>query len=203
MDADADFHLVVCDLEERRAANGRGARGERDAHRSHLADHLVADPEQLLQAGAFLGGGADRLDHEEVAGHTAPADRPGRVLDGNVVVDQERSDLHAIGFGQLPAHVPGRPVAGVVVDDVQDALGGVQHPRGLGNEVDRRSGEDVAWASAVEHALPDDHRVGRLMARPGTLDDRNFVGFGHVRPIDQVVLRLVLEDPAARQGHSL
>ena len=112
-----------------------------------------------------LSAGARRLDDEEVAGHAAPADRPGRVLDGHVVVDEERLDLHALGLAQLPAHLPRGPVAGVVVDDVEDAHLRVHELRGLDDEVDRRAGEDVAGAGRVEHALADDHRVGRLVAR--------------------------------------
>jgi len=74
----------------------------------------------------LLGGGAERLDDEEVAGHAAPADGVGRVLDGDVVVDDHRPDPHPFGLGHLAAHVEGHAIAGVVVDDVQDPLGRVE-----------------------------------------------------------------------------
>ena len=50
---------------------------------------LLADPDDLVQVGALLGGRADGLHHEEVAGHAAPADGVGGVLHGDVVVDEQ------------------------------------------------------------------------------------------------------------------
>ena len=168
-----DFHLAVGDLEERRAAGRRRAGGEGDAHRPHLADDLVPDAHQLVEVGALLRGGADGLDHEEVAGDAAPADRPGRVLDGHVVVDEEGLDPQALGLAELAAHLEGGLVAGVVVDDVEDAHLRVHQLRCLDDELDRRAGEDVARAGGVEHARTDDHRVGRLVAGARALDDRD------------------------------
>ena len=64
---------------------------------------LTRSPEgdQLVELRALLGGGADGLDDEEVAGHAAPPDRVGRVLHGDVVVDDDGADLDALGLGQL------------------------------------------------------------------------------------------------------
>ncbi len=199
VDADPDLHLVVTDLEERRPADRRRARAEGDAHRSDVGDDLLADAHQLIELGAVFRRRTDGLDDEEVARHAAAADRPGRVLDRDVVVDEQRPDLHAVGLAQLLGHLPRRAIAGVVVDDVQDALRRVQQLRGLVHELDRRAGEDVTGARAVEHALAHDHRVSRLVARAGALDDRDLVITGHVRPIDEVVLRLVLQHAAARE----
>src|SRR5580693_1299913 len=69
--------------------------------------------------------GPDRLDHEEVPGDAAPAHRVGGVLHRDVVVDQQGADRDAVGLGHLLAHLERHPVAGVVVDDVQDAFGRV------------------------------------------------------------------------------
>ena len=54
---------------------------------------FVAEPHQLVEVGAGLGGRADHLDDEEVAGHAAPADRVRGVRHRDVVVDQQRLDL--------------------------------------------------------------------------------------------------------------
>ena len=78
-------------------------------------------------------GRADGLHDEEVARDAAPADRPGRVLDRDVVVDEQRPHVQALGLGQLGGHLERHLVAGVVVDQQQDALvrgqqlGGLQH----------------------------------------------------------------------------
>ena len=55
----------------------------------------------------------------------------------------------------------------------------------------------------VEHPRADDHRVRRLVAGTGALDDRHPVRLGHVRPVDQVVLGLVLEGAVARELDAL
>src|SRR5665811_974922 len=89
----------------------RRAGAEGDAHGPHLADDLVPDAHELVEIGPLLRGGADRLDDEEVAGDAAPADRPGRVLDRHVVVDEEGLDPQALGLAQLAAHLERGPVA--------------------------------------------------------------------------------------------
>ena len=76
----------------------------------------------FLEGPALVGGCSRGLDHEEVAGNAAPADGPGRVLDGHVVVDEQVADLLALGLAELPRHLPCGPVARVVVDDVEHAL---------------------------------------------------------------------------------
>ena len=136
---------------------------------------LLADPDQLVQVGARLGRRADRLDDEEVAGHAAPADGPGRVLHRDVVVDEQRLALDALGLGHLLRHVERHPVAGVVVDQEQHALVGRQQLGGLQHVVHRRRREHVTGTGGVEHALADDHHVGRLVAGPGALDDGHLV----------------------------
>ena len=108
-------------------------------------------------------------------------------------------DLLPLGLAHLLRHLPRRAVAGVVVDDVEHARRRVHELGRLGDELHGRTGEHVAGAGRVEHARADDHGVGRLVARPRALDDRHPVGLGHVRPVDQVVLRLVLERAAARE----
>ena len=86
--------------------------------------HPLAERDQLVERRRRCSDAAPtRLDHEEVAGHAAAADRVGRVLHRHVVVDDDRRDLDVLGLGQLAAHVERHPVAGVVVDDVQHALG--------------------------------------------------------------------------------
>ena len=197
MDPDADLHLVLGDLEERRAARRRRAGGQRDAHRADVGDDLVSDAHELVEVSAVLGRGADRLDDEEVARHASAADRPRRVLDRHVVVDEQGLDPHALGFAEFAAHLERGPVAGVVVDDVEDAHLRVHELRRLDDEVHRRAREDVARAGGVEHALADDHRVRRLVARAGALDDRHLVVARRVRAVDQVVLRLVLQGAVA------
>ena len=200
VDADAHLHLVGAQLEQGRALGRRGAGGQGHAHGPGDVVDPLAQGDQVVQLGALLAGRADGLDHEEVAGHTAPADGVGRVLDRDVVVDQQRLDVDALGLGHLPAHVEGHPVAGVVVDQVEHALGRVQQLGGLVDVVHRRGGEDVAGTGGVEHAVADHHHVRRLVAGAGALHDRDLVVAGSVGPHDQVVLGDVLQGVGVGQG---
>src|SRR5580700_6376707 len=105
----------------------------------------------------------------------APPDRVGGVLHRHVVVHDQRADRDPVRLGHLLAHLEGHPVTGVVVDDVQHALGRVEQLARLEHVVHRRRGEHVARARGVEHALADDHDVRGLVAGPGALDDRDLV----------------------------
>jgi len=115
------------------------------------------------------------------------------VLDGDVVVDDHGADADVLGLGELPAHVEGHTVAGVVVDDVEHALLAVHELARLVHVVRRRRGEDIARAGRVEHARADRHDVRRLVPRAGALDDRDLVVARHVGAHDQVVCGHVLE----------
>ena len=200
VDPDTDLDFVVAKLEERRAFCGRGAGGERNPHcASDESIDVVANLDEFGEVGSLLGRRARSFDDEEVAFHPAPAHRVRGVLHRNVVVDDHRGDFNSIGRRQLGRHLEGGAVAGVVVDDVEDALVGVEELRGLVDELDGRTRKHVARAGAVEHPLADDHRMGRFVSRARALDDRDLVGPRHVRPVDEVVLRLVLEGAATGQ----
>jgi hypothetical protein len=100
------LHLVVAELEQRRALGGRGARGQRHAHGPGDGIDFVADPQQFVQVRTLLRGGPDRLDHEEVAGDTTPARGVCGVLHRDVVVDQQGAEKE-IGKGRIKTQ-PGR-----------------------------------------------------------------------------------------------
>ena len=164
MDADADLHLVVTELEQRGTLGRRRARGERDAHRAGDRVDLLADAYDLLELRTLLGLGPAGLHDEEVAGHAATADRPGGVLHRDVVVDEQRGHLEAVGLGELLRHLERHAIARVVVHEQQDALVGRDELGRLVHVVGRRCGEDVARAGGVEHAGADHHDVGGLVA---------------------------------------
>ena len=52
--------------------------------------HLLAQGLAGREIGACFGGGADDLLDQEGAGHAAPAGGVGRVLDGDVVIGDDR-----------------------------------------------------------------------------------------------------------------
>ena len=119
-----------------------------------------------------LGGGraADLLgDHGDA--DAAAARGVEGVLDRDVVVGHDRLDLDALALGEIGGHLEVQHVAGVVLDDVQDAGAAVDGLGGLEHLVRRRGGEDLARAGRVEHAGADEAAVHRLMARAATGDD--------------------------------
>src|SRR5690606_27334795 len=199
VDADADLHLVVADLEDRRALRRRRARRERDAHRPHLAVALLRKLQEIVEARALLGGRAAGLDHEEVAGDAAAADGVRGILHGDVVVDDEALDVDALGLRHLDRHVPVHAVALVVVDQHQDALRRAHPLDALVAELHRRGGEDAARRGGIEHAGADGHDVRRLVAAARALHDRYLVGIRPVGAVDQVVLGHVAEQVGIRE----
>src|SRR5690606_31146304 len=103
---------------------------------------------------------AHSLDDKEVAGHATATYRVGAVLHRHVVVNVDGLDLDALGLQHLCRRLERHPVAAVVVDDVEDALGRVEELGGFDDVAHRRGGEHVTGAGSVEHALAHDHNVG-------------------------------------------
>src|SRR5690606_28902461 len=111
------------------------------------------------------------LDDEEVAGDTATADRPGAVLNGHVVIDEDRLEIDAFHLQHFRSHLERHAVAAVVVDDVEDALGGIQDFGRLHDVVHRRCGEYVARTGSIQHALANHHDVCWFVPGAGPLDN--------------------------------
>jgi hypothetical protein len=129
--------------------------------------------------------------------------RPGRVLDRDVVVDDQRPDGDPVGLGHLLAHLERHPVAGVVVDDVQHALRRGEQLGRLVDVIHRRRGEHVTGAGRVEHALADDHHVRGLVPGTRPLDHRDLVIARGIRTHDEVVLGDVAERIRVRESDAL
>ena len=128
-----------------------------------LALTRSAQRRQRRQTVTAFGRGADDLLGEYGPAHTATAGGVEAVLDGYVVVDHHRLDLDPLRGGELGGGLEVEYVAGVVLDDVQDAGAAVD---GLGrgqDRVGRRRGEHRARTGRVEHARG--RRTRRAAAR--------------------------------------
>ena len=155
---------------------------------------LSASLSKLVEARAFLGGRAAGLDHEEVAGHAAAADRVRAVLHRDVVVDDERLHLDAFGLGHLDGHVPAHPVALVVVDQHEDALRReFRSLMQLEAVVDRRRGEHAPWQAASSMPGPTAITCAGSWPLPEPWITGHAILLRPVGAVDDVVLRLVLE----------
>ena len=171
VDADADLDLVLGELEAR-VTRGRGdARSQRHAHRASVRVDAAAELGDLLERAAVLGGAtADLLDEH---GHPDAAATGGvqRVLDRDVVVGEHGLDLDVLALPHVGGHVEVHDVAGVVLDDVNDAGAAVDGLRRLEHLVGRGRGEHLPRTGRVEHARPDVAAVHRLMTRAASGDE--------------------------------
>nr|RZI34996.1 hypothetical protein BJQ95_02635 [Cryobacterium sp. SO1] len=203
VDAHTHLDLVVTEFEQRRPLRRRRAGREGDPHGAGDAVDLLADAHELVQVSALLGGSADGLHHEEVAGHPPATHRVGGILHGDVIVYEQGFHVHAVSGAELLRHLEGHPVAGVVVHQQQHALGRGQQLGGLVDVVHRWRREHVAGTRGVEHAAAHRHHVGRLVPGARALDDRDPVRAGAVGAHDQVVGGHVLQRVRVGQGDAL
>ena len=133
---------------------------------------LAGDVGDRVEVATLLGGRAGDLLEQHGDADAAAAGGPGAVLDGDVVVGDDRDDARAgLGGGHLGGHLEVHDVAGVVLHDVQDA-GAAVDELGRGEHlVGHRRGEHLAGAGGVEHAEPDEAAVQRLVAGAAAGDE--------------------------------
>ncbi|CDK38736.1 hypothetical protein BN903_30 [Halorubrum sp. AJ67] len=166
VDTDAEFDLVVAQIEGRLALLRGDTGGERGAHRPDVVDHLLGDACDLVEVGPLRGLRAGGLVDED-----RPADAPAaggvqRVLDGHVVVHHDACDLDALHLREFDGGLEVHHVALVVFDHREDAVARVAGPDQFLELVGGRRGEHVARGRPVEHPVADVPRVGRLVTAP-------------------------------------
>ena len=138
VNADTDLHLVVAELEGRRAGRRDDARRQRHPHAAAVRVHLAAEVGDLLQRLLLLRGRSADLLGENGRADAAPSGRVEAVLHGDVVVDHDRLHLDPLAAGELGGHVEVHDVAGVVLDDVHHAGAAVDGLRRLDHLIRRR-----------------------------------------------------------------
>ena len=186
VDADADLHLVLAELEARLARAGRDARSQRHAHAPALAVDRPADLCDLGERLALLGGRAADLLRDHGDADAAPAGGVERVLDRHVVVGDDGLDLDPLALREVGRHLEVEDVARVVLDDVEDAGAAVDRLGRLEHLIGRRRGEHLAGTGGVEHARADEAAVHRLVTRAAAGDDADLALNGRVRAHDHV-----------------
>src|SRR5215213_3939729 len=165
VDADADLHLVLADIEDGLPTLWRGATRKRHPHRAHIGVDPFGKLLYSCEVLAVVGGGAADLVHEDGACDAAPPAGVGRVLDGDVVVGNDVVGLYSFGLGQLPGHLEVQDVSRIVLDDVEDAGPAVDGLARIEHLVGGGARKDGAGAGGVKHTRSDETAVGRLVAR--------------------------------------
>ena len=153
---------------------------------------LVVTPDDFVQVGGHGGHPAGDLDHEQVAGDSAPLVDALERRGSHVVPDPHRLDPDALVGGHFGGHVEVQDVAGVVAVEIEHPFALVQ---GLGerqDDVGRWRGEDVAAGSAVPQVFADEPVEERLVAAAAA-DQQADLALGQ-RGLDQGVDALQLLD---------
>src|SRR5215211_790282 len=201
VDADADLHLILADVEDGFPTLRRGAASQGHSHGAHVgvdALRKLLDPREVL---AVVGRGAADLVHEYGARNTAPPAGVRRVLNGYIIVGDDVVGHYLFGLGELPGHLEIEDVACVVLDDVEDPGPAVHGLARLEHLVRGRAREDRTGAGGVEHTRSDVTTVGRLVARAAAGDEGHFALYRGVGPYDDVGLGDDPEQAAVGQLH--
>jgi hypothetical protein len=182
VDADADLHLALGQLEARHARGRQDGRREPDADGRGVLHDVLGDRRDLLQGVAALGRRTGGLVGEDDPGHAPPVQLALVRLARDVVPAQ-----HGRGPDVLQVCHVGREVE---VEDVPAVVAvQVQHPRpavdGLGRLEDLlRAGraEDVADGDAGAQACPHVPLEQGEVAGAAAGDDADLAGDRRVRP---------------------
>src|SRR5215217_4849608 len=188
VDADADLHLILADVEDGLPTLWRSATRERHTHGAHVGVDALRKLLYACEVLAVVGRGAADLVHEDGASDAAPPARVGRVLDGHVVVGNDVVGLYSFCLAELPCHLEVEYVARVVLDDVEDTGPAVHSLARFEHLVWGGAREDGAGAGGVEHTWSDETAVGRLVARATAGDECYLALYRGVGPYDDVGL---------------
>src|SRR5215207_7185246 len=188
VDADADLHLILADVEDGLPTLRRGATGKRHPHRAHVGVDALRKLLDACEVFLVVGRCAADLVHEDGACDAPPPARVGRVLDGDIIVGHDVVGLDPFGFAELPCHLEVENVARVVLDDVEDAGPAVHGFARFEHLVRRRAREYGTGTSCVEHTGSHETAVGRLVARAAAGDEGDLALYGGVGPYDDVGL---------------
>ncbi len=204
MDAQAEFDLVLAQVEARLADRRHRAGAERHAHRTERRGRAARDAGDFGERQAALGGRAGELVDEHGAGDAAAAVARDKIAQRDVVGDDHDLDRDALLAGQFGGEAEVQPVAGVVLDDEDGARRAADRADRGQDGVGAGRGEDVAGDRCRQHAAADIARMGRLMAAAAARDDRH-LALGRSRHVcpDHHVLAVEQSEARGEVDHSL
>src|SRR5918993_2134498 len=201
VDANADLHLILADVENGLPALGRSTTRERHPHRAHVGVDALCKLLYACEVFAVVGRCAADLVHEDGACDAAPPARVGRVLDSHVVVGHDVVGLDPFCLAELACHLEVEYVTRVVLDDVEDSGPAVHGFARLEHLIRRRAREYGPGAGGVEHTWTDETAVGRLVARAAAGDEGYFALYRGVGSYDDVGLGDDPDQAAVGQLH--
>ena len=202
VDADADLHLALGEVEDRLPRRRRGARRERDTERPRPLVDPPGDPGDGLQVIPAFGRRAGDLLGQHRRSDAAPSGGVEGVLDRDVVVEQDRLDLDAFIRRVLRGELEVHHVTGVVLDEMDHARAAVDRLGRRQHLLRNRGGEDRARTGRVQHPGADEPAVKRLVSGAAARDQPDLVLHRGVGADDDPRLGVVAEQVGVRRGQS-
>ena len=144
--------------------------------------HLAAQRCHAAEIVAAGGRRAADLFREHGRPRTAAARRVQAVFHRHVVIDNDRLHLDVTGLAKFRGHFEIHDVAGVVLDDVEDAGSAIDGASGRFHLVGTGGSEDLAGTGGVEHALANESAVHGFVTAAAARNDAHLAGDGGVRP---------------------
>jgi len=124
-------------------------------------------------------------------------------LVGDVVIGDDTGDLDSgVGVDDLGGHLEVHDVAGVVLDDVEDAGTAVDGGGGGDHLVGDRGGEDLSGAGGVEHAGAHEAAVEGLVPAASPGDDGDLALLLSPAAVDDVLVEVDVELVGVGGGHA-
>jgi hypothetical protein len=131
---------------------------------------------------AALGRRTAQLFREDGEPDATAARGVEAVFHGHVVVDDHRPHFHALSLAELGGHFEIHDVAGVVLDDVENARSTVDGARGGFDLIRSRRSEHGPGTSGVEHASAHVPHMHGFVTAASARHDAGLAGNGRVHP---------------------
>ena len=182
MDADAHLDFVIAQHEVGFPGGGHGAGAQGHAHGTSAVIHPAGQRRYAGEVVTAGGGRAADLFGQHGGADAAAAGGVQAVLHRHVVIDNDRLHLDAASLAKLGSHFKIHDVAGVVLDDVEDAGSAIDSGSGRFHLVGTRGREDLAGTGGIEHALAHKSAVQGFVTAAAARNDAHLAGDRGVRP---------------------
>src|SRR5260370_31587464 len=126
---------------------------------------MVGKSPQGSQVAPLFGSSAHDLFHDQRAGDAASSRRKSRGLHRDIVIGNDGRNRFP---GHLARHVEVHDVALIILDDEQYAATGVRSLSGGEDEIRRRRGKHLTGTCGIQHSLPYESAVTRLLFAAAT-----------------------------------
>ena len=201
MDADAQLHFVIGDLKRYLACRRHDARRERHPHAAAVCVDFLRQRRDRVEVRTGLSGAADDLLQQDRDTYATASGRVKAVLDRDIVVGDDRVHFGALSTRQLRRHLEVHDVAGVVLDDVQDAGPAIDRRRRPRHLVGSRRGEHRTGTRRIEHAQADVAAVHRLVTAATARYQANLAFTRSILADDHVRVVLHPDQVGMGRGH--